>query len=260
MEMCLAISVPRFTASSLLLLISTRIDGLSMSATSTLRPAASKILPSGAKIRPEFSTRGATSSTSPPNDVRMLPSLRTAPAPGVSPKRSRLFKKSSLESLSVEATRPATSTCEPAPNTMPLGLIKNTRPLDCSLPKISDGFSPTTRLSTWLAAFCCTKRVSSSRPMLNCCQLMMVPGVLVMVSVLPLCRKLACPFTTCGVPLTWAWAPNNVPKATLARPDTANAPAKRRSLSARQAGLSTESSHCHRRASSRMSSGDAVRS
>jgi hypothetical protein len=57
MEMLRAISVPTLTASSLVLLISTRIEGRSMSATSTLRPAASRITPLGASIRPEFCTR-----------------------------------------------------------------------------------------------------------------------------------------------------------------------------------------------------------
>ena len=93
-DICLAIRVPMFTASSLLLEISTRIEGRSISEISTLRPAASRITPLGASIRPEFSTRGATRITCPPAAVRMLPSLRTAPAPGVSPKRRRPARKS----------------------------------------------------------------------------------------------------------------------------------------------------------------------
>ena len=186
------------TASSLLLLISTRIDGRSMSDISTLRPAASRILPSGASISPEFSTLGAISITTPPEAVRIVPSLRTSPAPGVSPKRRRPAKKSWSLSLSDDTTRPATSTCEPLPNTMPLGLIRNTRPLDCKAPRMREGSLPVTRLSTALAAFCCTKRVSSPRLMPKLCQLMMAPGVLVTVSVAPLFWKLACPFATCG--------------------------------------------------------------
>ena len=148
MEMCRAIKVPKFTAFSSVLMISTRIFGRSISATSTLRPAASKILPSGAWIRPEFSIFGATSNTSPPRALRMLPALLMPAAPGVSVKRSRLAKKSSLDKRKVLATNPATSTCEPGPNTMPLGLTKNTRPLDCSAPKMRDGSTPTTRLNT----------------------------------------------------------------------------------------------------------------
>ena len=93
-DTCLAIRVPMFTASSLLLEISTRIEGRSISEISTLRPAASRITPFGASIRPEFSTRGATRITWPPAAVRMLPSLRTAPAPGVSLKRRRPARKS----------------------------------------------------------------------------------------------------------------------------------------------------------------------
>ena len=198
MDTLRAMSVPRLTACSSVLTISTRMPGRSMSATSTLRPAASRIFPSGAWIRPEFSMRGAISRTSPPVALRIVPALLMPPAPGVSVKRRRLFKKSASDRRKVEATRPATSTCDPAPNTMPLGLIRNTRPLDCRLPRMTDGSTPVTRLSTWLVAFCCTKRVSSPRLMLNCCQLMMVPGVLVTVRVAPFCTKLACPLTTVG--------------------------------------------------------------
>ena len=185
-------------ASSLLLLISTRIDGRSISEISTLRPAASRMTPFGASMRPEFSTRGATSTTWPPAAVRMLPSVRISPAPGVSPNLKRPARKSWSLSFSDDTTRPATSTCEPLPNRIPLGLIKNTRPFDCSCPRMRDGSLPVTRLSTALAAFCCTKRVSSPRLMPKLCQLMMVPGVLVTVSVAPLVTKLAWPFTTFG--------------------------------------------------------------
>ena len=175
------------TATSSVLVISTRMLGLSMSATSTLRPAASKILPSGAWINPEFSTRGASNSTSAPVVVRMLPLFWIFPAPGVSVKRSRFALKSSLDKRSVDATSPPTSTWAPAPNTMPLGLMRKTRPLDCNCPRIAEGSAPTTRLSTWLDALCCTKRVSSPRSILNCCQLMMAPGEFVTVRDLPLC-------------------------------------------------------------------------
>ena len=128
----------------------------------------------------------------------MVPALVMPPASGVSVKRRRLLMKSLSDRRKVEATNPATSTCAPAPNTMPLGLTKNTRPLDCRLPKMTDGSTPVTRFSTWLLALCCTKRVSSPRLMLNCCQLMMAPGVLVTVKVLPTCENDACPLTTTG--------------------------------------------------------------
>ena len=209
MLMCLAISVPKFTASSAELVISTRIDGLSMSAISTLRPAASSILPSGAKISPEFSTRGATKSTSPPTAVRITPSFLTAPAfasPPVtawaSPNLSLPFKKSLFDKLKVDATKPATSTWEPAPNTTPLGLMMKTRPLDCNLPKNTDGSTPVTRFNTWLWALCCTNRSNSSRAFPSLFQSMMALGVLVTVKVLPVWLKSTVPPMTLGVPCT----------------------------------------------------------
>ena len=113
--------------------------------------------------------------------------------------------------MSDETTNPATSTCEPLPNTMPLGLIRNTRPLDCSAPRMLDGSAPVTRLSTALAAFCCTKRVNSPRLIPKLCQLMMAPGVLVMVSVPPLVANVACPLTTWG-----AWGLAMAPAAAMA--------------------------------------------
>ncbi len=48
-----------------------------------------------------------------------------------------------------------------------------------------EGSPPTTRFSTALEADCCTKRVVSPAPMENRGQLMMAPGALVTVSVLP---------------------------------------------------------------------------
>ena len=47
----------------------------------------------------------------------------------------------------VVASRPATSTSAPAPNTMPLGLIRKMLPLAVSAPLICDTVSPVTRLS-----------------------------------------------------------------------------------------------------------------
>ena len=173
-----------------------------MSAISTLRPAASRILPSGAKIRPEFSTRGATKRTSPPTAVRMLPAFFTAPAvPALeSPNLSLPFKKSLFDKLKVDATKPATSTWEPAPNTTPLGLMMKTRPFDSNLPKNTEGSTPVTRFSTWLWALCCTKRSNSSRALPSLFQSMMALGVLVTVSVFPTWLKSTVPLMTLGVP------------------------------------------------------------
>ena len=62
--------------------------------------------------------------------------------------------------FSVEATKPCVSMTLPAPNTIPLGLIRNTRPLEPRVPSIWLlwlGLPAWTRLSTVLAAFCCWK-------------------------------------------------------------------------------------------------------
>ena len=95
---------------------------------------------------------------------------------------------------------PAVSMVAPAPMVTPVGLIRNTRPFDSSCPRIFDGSPPVTRLSTALAAPDCTKRVISSGRIENCCQLMIVPGALVMVSVWPLTEKVACPAATLAPP------------------------------------------------------------
>ena len=79
---------------------------------------------------------------------------------------------------SVEATKPAVSIFAPGPNTMPFGLMRNTRPLEDSWPRISDGLRPTTRFSTALWADGWMKRVASSAPIENSRQLMMVPSLL----------------------------------------------------------------------------------
>src|SRR5258708_31303098 len=97
---------------------------------------------------------------------------------------------------SVDATSPFTSTRDPAPNTMPFGLTRKTRPFDCNAPRICDGSCPTIRFSTALAAPCCTKRAVSPAPMLKPGQLMIVPGVFVMVRTLPRGSKVAPPRTT----------------------------------------------------------------
>ena len=65
------------------------------------------------------------------------------------------FLKSASLKLRVEAIRPCVSTRLPAPNTMPPALIRNTRPLEESVPRITLGSCPLTRFNTVLAAFCC---------------------------------------------------------------------------------------------------------
>src|SRR6476469_1118529 len=82
---------------------------------------------------------------------------------------------------------------------MPLGLIRNTRPLDCSAPKIWEGLLPVTRVRTALAASGWRKRVTSPGLMENPCQLMIVPRVLVISRVLALgLANVALPLTTVG--------------------------------------------------------------
>ncbi|MCY1167690.1 hypothetical protein D9M73_76600 [compost metagenome] len=54
--------------------------------------------------------------------------------------------KSALLMLSVEATRPPTLTCEPAPNSTPLGFRIKTWPLAVRLPSSSLGLLPVMRL------------------------------------------------------------------------------------------------------------------
>lgn len=55
--------------------------------------------------------------------------------------------KSLLEIFSELATSPPTSTMEPAPNSTPWGLIKNTWPLAFRWPRICEPSLPVTRLS-----------------------------------------------------------------------------------------------------------------
>src|SRR5262245_9006098 len=79
---------------------------------------------------------------------------------------------------------------------MPFGLMRKTRPFDCSWPRIDDGSWPTTRLSTLLEADGWMNSVRSPRRIENCCQLMIAPRLLVMLSVLPLEAKLTVPAAT----------------------------------------------------------------
>jgi hypothetical protein len=62
---------------------------------------------------------------------------------------------------------------------------------------MEEGSTPTTRLRIALLADCWTKRVVSPVPMLNCCQLTMVRGVLTTVITPPCWLMLALPLTTC---------------------------------------------------------------
>jgi len=67
------------------------------------------------------------------------PSTLTLPAAPSLLNLSRPFLKSASLMLSVEAIRPCVSTRLPAPNTMPLALIRNTRPLELKVPRITLG-------------------------------------------------------------------------------------------------------------------------
>src|SRR5712692_6809357 len=154
-------------------------------------------------MMPEFCTSGATRNTRPPGPaelVSMTPALETAPAPGVSVKRNRPFRKSSLERFRLEATKPATSMRAVDPMTMPLELSRNTRPLEDSTPSMTlcgmTPLAPTTRLSTAEPEEDCRNWVISLTPTENPPQLMMVLALLVTVSVLPELAKLALPELT----------------------------------------------------------------
>ena len=125
--------------------------------------------------------------------------------PGSALKFMRPARKSSFEIFSVEATNPATSILALAPKNMPFGLIRKTRPFDCKVPRMIEGSTPTTRLSTVLAADCWMKRVVSAAPIENCCQLMIAPGVLMTDNKPPLLVMLARPLTTVG-PTGFAYA------------------------------------------------------
>ena len=179
-------------------LISTSTFGAAVSPSRTLLPAARMTLPSGAWMMPLFSMSGATRMTLPPLGVVMLPALRRLPASSPPVKFRLPLRKSSLDRFSVLATSPATSIRAPCPKSTPLGLIRNTLPLDCRLPRMSEGSTPVTRFSTALEADCWRKLVASLAPMEKLCQLMMALGVLVMVSVAPCCWKLTWPLTTVG--------------------------------------------------------------
>src|SRR5580692_5138617 len=82
--------------------------------------------------------------------------------------------------------------------------MRNTRPLELKFPRMIEGSVPMTRLSTVLAAVCWMNVVISLGAMENAPQLMMAPGVLVMMRLLPLDLNVALPDTTVGLPgLAW---------------------------------------------------------
>ena len=73
----------------------------------------------------------------------------------------------------VLASRPPTSTTEVWPKKMPRGLISQTEPLDCRLPRICDGSLPSTRLTStelvpgWLIntrSLAAIEKLDQSRP------------------------------------------------------------------------------------------------
>src|SRR5688572_8899996 len=185
----LATICPRFSASLSGALISTRRFGVPGLTSSTDLPAASITSPCGVVMIPLLATLDPIRYTCPPDAALIAPWFTTDPAPGTSVKRSRPARKSAFDRSSDETTSPATSTCEPAPNTIPLGLIRKTRPFDCKTPRITEGSivppAPTTRFNTALEADCCRKRVISLAPMENDCQLMIEFGELVICSRLP---------------------------------------------------------------------------
>ena len=127
-------------------------------------PAAMSTLPPSACKLPLLLTRGASNAIRPPSACTW-PWLRTAPESEWPVKRQRPAKKSSLAKSSELATRPATLTWAPRPNTMPEGLTKNTWPLAESWPSICVATPLCTRLSATLLAPGCSKRTLASRPM-----------------------------------------------------------------------------------------------
>ena len=202
----LADRLPRFSTSPCGALSCRPSRGVAVSTRSTWPPAASTTWPSGASIRPSLRTPPAPpiSSTRPPLVLRNAPWLTTAAlnAPSAAPPKlkrpvARPARQASSSRCRVLATRPATSTRAPAPNSTPWGLSSHTCPLLDRLPRMCDGFWPTTRFSTLLLADGCTKRTASCAPMENCCQFSNAPALLVTVSWRPWVCTVAWPCTTC---------------------------------------------------------------
>ena len=202
----LAARLPRFSTSPCGALSCRPSRGVAVSIRSTWPPAASTTWPSGASIRPSLRTPPAPpiSRMRPPLVLRSSPWLTTAALnePSAAPPRlkrpvARPARQASSSRRRVLATRPATSTRAPAPNSTPFGLSSHTWPLLDRLPRMWDGSCPTTRFSTLLLADGCTKRTASCAPMENCCQFSSAPAVLVTVSWRPWVCSVAWPCTTC---------------------------------------------------------------
>src|SRR5208283_4066991 len=98
---------------------------------------------------------------------------------------------------SVDAISPFTLTCAPCPKNMPFGLMRNTLPLDCSKPRMIEGFCPVMRFNTELLLLCWLKITASLPQMENFCQLIIVLGELVIVREWSCVVKAALPYTTC---------------------------------------------------------------
>jgi len=208
-----AMMLPRLVALPVEPVTSTPTPGAAESTNITLLPEASSTLPPGVLMMPLASLTAfpeASKMTRPPSGVVgkgnllavvMVALLITSVAvyPGTASNCIRPARKFAFEILSVEATSPATSMVAPAPNTTPLGLMRNTRPLDESVPRISETPPPpVTRFMTLEVTPGWLKRVVSPVPMEKLFQLIIVLGVVVvMVRVLPLVTNgFAAPPTT----------------------------------------------------------------
>ena len=149
-----ATNLPRLIASFWSALISTRRLGDCGLMISTLEPAARTISPLGVWITPWFSTLLPTKYTKPPLCVTIVPWLITLALPGTASNLNFPPSRSALLMPRLDATKPAVSINAPAPMVMPLGLIRNTFPLDARVPRIELGSLPMTRLNTAEAALC----------------------------------------------------------------------------------------------------------
>ena len=131
----------------------------------TVSPAARAVLPPGVAMAPVLTTRGATRATTPPEAVRIVPWLTTAPAPAPPESRVRPARKSPSDRPSDEATSPPTLTCAPLPNTTPFGFSSQTWPLADRLPSMALAAPPpVTRLSAMALALGWTKRTAAPAP------------------------------------------------------------------------------------------------
>ena len=95
----------------------------------------------------------------------------TVPALPAFAKRYLPSRKLLSDMPSEEATIPPTSTCAPGAKRIPLGLVRNTRPLEVRRPKIADGSPPRTRLRMTDEALGCAKLTWAWLPMLKLSQL-----------------------------------------------------------------------------------------